>query len=108
MRIKSLKDSTKDCDIVVENKDDFEHLAQILTKMKYERRLETIYSDEDRRIKPDDIFEHDKKNRIDLFTSTIMQDLSLSSTMKERADIRDYGKLKVGLLRNEDVFYSKQ
>ncbi len=107
MRIKSLKDSTKDCDIVVENKDDFEHLAQILTKMKYERRLETIYSDEDRRIKPDDIFEHDKKNRIDLFTSTIMQDLSLSSTMKERADIRDYGKLKVGLLRNEDVFLLK-
>ncbi len=107
MRIKSLKDSTKDCDIVVENKDDFEHLAEILTKMEYERRLETKYSDEDRRIKPDDIFEHDKKSRIDLFTSTIMQDLSLSSTMKERADIRDYGKLKVGLLRNEDVFLLK-
>lgn len=107
MRIKSLKDSTKDCDIVVENKDDFEHLSQILTKMEYERRLETNYSDEDRRIKPDDIFEHDKKSRIDLFTSTIMQDLSLSLTMKERADIRDYGKLKVGLLRNEDVFLLK-
>ena len=107
MRIKSLKDSTKDCDIVVENKDDFEHLSQILTKMKYERRLKTNYSDEDRRVKPDDIFEHDKKSRVDLFTSTIMQDLSLSSTMKERADIRDYGKLKVGLLRNEDVFLLK-
>lgn len=107
MRIKSLKDSTKDCDIIVENKDDFERLAQILNKMKYGRILKTTYSDEDRRIKPDDIFEHDKKSRIDLFTSTIMQDLSLSSTMKERVDIIDYGKLKVGLLRNEDVFLLK-
>ena len=107
MRIKSLKDSTKDCDIVVENKDDFEHLAQILTKIGYKRILKTSYSDEDKRIKPDDIFEHDEKSRIDLFTSTIMQDLSLSSTIKERADIKDYGKLKVGLLRNEDIFLLK-
>ncbi|MCE2614415.1 MAG: hypothetical protein LVO36_00775, partial [Nitrosopumilus sp. (ex Thoosa mismalolli)] len=99
MRIKSLKDSTKDCDIVVENKDDFDDLIKILTNMGYDRRLETNYSDEDRRIKPDDILEHGKKGRIDLFTSTIMQDLSLSSTMRERSDIRDYGKLKIGLLR---------
>ena len=107
MRIKSLKDSTKDCDIVVENKNDFDNLTKILTNMEYDRRLKTNYSDEDRRIKPDDIFEHDQKSRIDLFTSTIMQDLSLSSTMRERADIRDYGKLKIGLLRNEDVFLLK-
>ncbi len=107
MRIKSLKDSTKDCDIVVESKDDFDNLAEILTNMGYERRLKTNYSDEDRRIKPDDIFEHEKKSRMDLFTITIMQDLSLSSTMKEKADIRDYGKLKVGLLRNEHVFLLK-
>ena len=33
--------------------------------------------------------------------------LSLSSTMRERADIRDYVPLKVGLLRNEDVFLLK-
>ena len=107
MRIKSLKDSTKDCDIVVESKDDFDNLAQILTEMEYKRRLKTNYSDEDKRIEPDDIFEHEKKSRIDLFTTTIMQDLTLSSTMKEKADMRDYGKLKVGLLRNEDVFLLK-
>ena len=53
MRIKSLKwwDSTKDCDIVVESKEDFDDLALILTNIGYERRLETSYSDEDRRIK---------------------------------------------------------
>ena len=107
MRIKSLKDSTKDCDIVVESKDDFDNLAQILNDMKYSRIIKTEYSDEDKRIQPDDIFEHADKSRIDLFTTTIMQDLALSSTMKEKADIKDYGKLKVGLLRNEDVFLLK-
>ena len=107
MRIKSLKGSTKDCDIVVENKNDFEDLVQILTRIRYKRIVKTSYSDEDRRIKPDDIFVHDEKSRIDLFTDTIMQDLSLSSTMKERADIINFGKLKVGLLRNEDVFLLK-
>ncbi len=107
MRIKSLKDSTKDCDIVVETKDDFDNLAQTLTSMKYDRRLKTKYSDEDRRIKPSDIFEHEKKSRVDLFTATIMQGLTLSSIMKEKADIRDYGKLKVALLRNEHVFLLK-
>lgn len=107
MRIKSLKDSTKDCDIVVENKNDFDNLSQILTNIGYARMLKINYSDEDRRIKPDDIFEHEKKSRIDLFTSTIMQDLSLSSTMKEKADIRNYGKLNVGILRNEYVFLLK-
>lgn len=107
MRIKSLKDSTKDCDIIVENKNDFDNLAEILTNIGYQRRLETNYSDEDKRIKPDDIFEHEQKSRIDLFTSTVMENLSLSSTMRERADIKDYGLLKIGLLRNEDVFLLK-
>ena len=107
MRIKSLKDSTKDCDIVVETREDFDDLTEILTKVGYVRRLKTSYADKDRRIKPDEIFEHEQKSRIDLFTSTIMQDLSLSSAMRERSDIRDYGKLKVGLLRNEDVFLLK-
>ena len=107
MRIKSLKDSTKDCDIIVENKSDFDNLAEILTNIGYQRRLKTSYSDEDKRIKPDDIFEHEQKSRIDLFTSTVMENLSLSSTMRERADIKDYGLLKIGLLRNEDVFLLK-
>ena len=107
MRIKSLKDSTKDCDIVVKDKDDFEDLSLIFTSMGYETRLKTIYSDEDRRIMPDDIFEHKHMSRIDLFTHTIMQELSLSPTIKERADITDYGRLKVGLLKNEDVFLLK-
>ena len=107
MRIKSLKDSTKDCDIIVENKSDFDSLAQTFAKMQYKRIIKTTYTDEDKRLNPSDIFEHETKSRIDLFTSQIMQKLTLSSTMREQADIRDYGKLKVGLLRNEHVFLLK-
>lgn len=107
MRIKSLKDSTKDCDLAVENKDDFDNLSQVLTNMKYKRRLITNYSDDDKRIKPDDIFEHEEKSRIDLFTSTIMQGLTISSIMKEKSDMMYYGNIKVGLLRNEHVFLLK-
>lgn len=107
MRMKSLKDRTKDCDVVVKNKNDFDNLAQILFKMGYFRTIKTEYSDEDIRINPDDIFKHENKSRVDLFTFKIMQELKLTSTMEKRADIKNYGKLKVGLLRNEDVFLLK-
>ena len=108
MRIKKLKASTKDCDIVLEDKEIFDVMTNILTeKLGYKPIIQSEYSDEDRRIYPDDIFIHEKRSRIDLFTTTIMQDLSLSSSMKEKADIRDYGKLKVALLRNEHVFLLK-
>ena len=107
MRIKALKDSTKDCDIIVEHKKDFGSLTQALLKMNYNKIVKTTYTDEDRRLNPSEIFEHKAKSRIDLFTFTVMQELILSSTMMEKADIRDYGKLKVGLLRNEHIFLLK-
>ena len=107
MRIKSLKDSTKDCDVVVKDKDDFDGLAQAFAKMDYHKIIKTEYADEDRRLNPDEIFVHGTKSRIDLFTSTVMQDLVLSPAMMDRADICDYGRLRVGLLRNEHVFLLK-
>ena len=107
MRIKSLKHSTKDCDIIIESKDIFENLVKILISIGYKRIIKTEYSDEDMRMKPDDIFEHAQKSRVDLFTHTIMHELSLSPSMKKRADIIHYKKLNVRLLRNEDVFLLK-
>ena len=107
MRLKALKNSTKDCDIVLEDKKSFEDLAKSLTGIGYVGTLGAGYSDTDKRIRPDGIFVHENKSRIDLFTSSIMQNLVLSKTMKARADIRDYGRLKLGLLCNEDVFLLK-
>ncbi len=108
MRIKNLKGSTKDCDIVVENSTDFERLKSILvTKLNYSRKPVEQFSTEDARILPDDILEHPSSSRIDLFTKKIMHAAVLSHTMVSRADIIDYDNLKVGLLRNEDVFLLK-
>ncbi len=65
------------------------------------------YSDEDGRINPDDIFVHPERSRVDLFTIKVMRDLSLSVDMQKAADLLHYGKLRVGLLRNEHVFVLK-
>lgn len=107
MRLKLLKDSTKDCDIVVRSKDDFDRMASVLDNMGYVRKVKTTYADEDLRIRPDDIFLYEHKSRIDLFTHTILQNLTLSPNMMYMADILDYGTLKIGLLRNEHVFLLK-
>lgn len=108
MRLKNLKASTKDCDIVVENKSSYDLLAEILTtKLGYKPKIKIEFSEEDLRLYPDDIFIRDDKSRVDLFTKRIMKEMSLSNKMIETADYLDYGNLKVGILRNEYVFLLK-
>lgn len=108
MRMKGLKPRTKDCDVIVENEDDFNALVTTLKKLGYEPIAKTEFSQEDWRIYPVEILVHSKsRSRIDLFTKKVMKDLSLSSKMKETTDFIDYGNAKVGLLRNEYVFLLK-
>ena len=108
MRIKNLKGTTQDCDIIVENLLDFEKLKYVLSaKLNYSKIPIEEFSTEDLRLSPNDIFEHISSSRIDLFAKKIMRTVSLSSTMISRIDVIDYGKLKVGLLCNEDVFLFK-
>ena len=108
MRLKNLKAVTKDCDMIVENLSDFEILCKVFTeKLGYEKMIKTRYSKEDLRIYPDEILTHPDKSRIDIFTKKVLQDLSLSDMMIQTADYIEYGKLKVGILRNEYVFLLK-
>lgn len=107
MRIKGLKPRTKDCDIVVENKDDYDVLMNALTKIGYKPKSNLEYSKEDLRIYPSIILEHTNRSRIDLYTKKILRTLSLSSKMIERTEFVKFGKLEVGILRNEDVFLLK-
>lgn len=108
MRIKGLKPRTKDCDIIVENENDFNSLINVLKELGYEPVKKTKFSEEDRRIYPDEILVHsEKRSRIDLFTKNILKDLSLSSAMRDTADILDYDNVKIFLLRNEYVFLLK-
>lgn len=108
MRLKNLKGVTKDCDMVVESRDDFQSLRTILTsKMGYSAKPAEAFSTEDQRLFPDDILEHTERSRIDLFTKKIIRDAVLSPDMIKRADAINHGKLTVALLRNEDVFLLK-
>lgn len=108
MRMKNLKSSTKDCDIIVGNKIDYELLINILIhKLSYKPIIKTEYSAEDLRIYPDEILVHENKSRIDLFTKQVMREMSLTKDMIDSADYVIYGNLQVGLLRNEYVFLFK-
>lgn len=105
MRIKGLKSRTKDFDMAVSTQDDFSAVKNALVRMGYiPQPLD--FSDEDERIHPSLLLTHDSKSRIDLFTRTIIR-MQLSPRMMEKADMRDYGKLRLGLLCDEHVFVLK-
>ena len=105
MRIKGLKNRTKDCDIVVDTASEFEAIKSALVRIGYSS-VTTGLAGEDERIRPGALLKHPSKSRIDLFTRTIMG-MSLLPRMMEKSDMRDYGTLKLGLLCNEHVFVLK-
>ena len=108
MRIKNLKPSTKDCDVAVETKEDFDVLSDTLVnKLGYSRIIPTEFSQEDKRLYPDEILIHPNRSRIDLFTKRIMGQVSISAKMIKMADYQEYGNLRVGILRNEHIFVLK-
>ena len=92
----------------MEKSSDFEILCKVLTeKLGYNKIIKTEYSQEDLRVHPDEILIHPDKSRIDMFTKMVLKDMSLSEMMIQTADYMEYGKLKVGVLRNEYVFLLK-
>ncbi|MGB6785578.1 MAG: hypothetical protein WBE60_06850, partial [Nitrosotalea sp.] len=58
MRIKGLKARTKDIDLVVETKEDYESIVTALTKLGYEPRTNDVFSREDLRVYPSIIMTH--------------------------------------------------
>lgn len=107
MRIKGLKPRTKDVDIVVETKEDYDSIMDALTKLGYQPQGNLDFSKEDLRIFPSIIMQHTNRSRIDLYTKKILRTLSLSPKMISRADLADFGNLRLGILRNEDIFLLK-
>lgn len=108
MRIKNLKAATKDCDIVVRRKADFDAIVDILiSKLGYAKLADTEYTQEDERLCPDTILVHPSMSRVDVFTNRILNGAVLSDAMTRNADYLKYGRLAVGILRNEHVFLLK-
>jgi predicted transcriptional regulator len=107
MRIKKLKDRTKDCDVVFPDGNSLRAFNNTLYDMDYKSLNRSRLSSEDRRVNPSDILIHDNRSRMDIFLRNIGNKLYLSNRIAERAEIQQFGKLQLGILQNEDVFLLK-
>lgn len=107
MRMKGLKDRTKDCDIVVDDDKALNNLTNTLLDLGYKSLNKEHFTNDDRRIDPFDILEHPARSRVDLFKTRIAGKLVLSDTIVQRAKIEQFTKLKLRILSNEDIFLLK-
>ncbi|MCE2507689.1 MAG: hypothetical protein J4G04_00050 [Nitrosopumilaceae archaeon] len=107
MRLKGLKESTKDCDMVVKGHTDFAAVVKALAKMGYSAIAPAEHAVDDGRLHPVDILEHPTLPRVDIFTKTVMGGITLTDSMADSADHMEFGNLRVGVLRNEHVFMLK-
>ncbi len=107
LRLKGLKDATKDIDIVVKDSRQFSTFTAALRKVGYKALAEEYFSADDRKVDPSIILVSKELPRIDIWTGRIAKKLKLLHVMQRRADRRRYGKLTVGLLSNEDIFLLK-
>lgn len=108
MRLKGLKARTKDCDIVTNDSASYDRFVQALKKMDYKSLNASSLSEDDKRLNASDILVHEKRSRIDLFMRFIGKDkFYLSDRMVQRAKIESFGKLRLGILHDSDVFLLK-
>lgn len=107
MRIKGLKDRTKDCDIVVKDDQSYPEIISALKSLGYDQVGPESFSYVDKRISPSAILTHDKRSTMDIFKTQICRKMYLSDRMIVRSDKRQFNKLRLGILQNEDVFLLK-
>lgn len=104
--LRSLKDSTKDVDLVVEDGQTFFAIAESLQELGYQERgdLEAAYNQLD----PNIVLEKEGFPRWDIFVETVAGQLHLTEAMTERCDQSfEYGNLHVHLLSLTDIFLFK-
>jgi predicted transcriptional regulator len=107
MRLKGLKPRTKYCDLAVSDERAFNHIVETLKKVGYSSINKSRLSADDQRVAASDILEHPTRSRVDIFTRIVARKLALSDRMKKRARMEAHGKLKLGIMANEDVFLMK-
>lgn len=104
--LRELKDSTKDIDIVVDDRDSFMALGEALREIGYEERtdLEEAYE----KLEPAVVFEKEGSPRYDIFVEAVAGALQLTGEMKQRVDrVIEYGDLRLHLLSLTDIFLFK-
>jgi predicted transcriptional regulator len=110
MRIKGLKHSTKDCDLVLNDESSMKSISDALYQIGFTTIDDNKLSRDDQRVGPAKKFVYPGKSDIELFYSKIGNKLSLTEQMKERAsrlEIEGLSNLQLYLLSNEDIFLLK-
>ena len=107
MRIKKMKQSTKDVDLVVKNRKAYSRLARALEDLGYRSLARTEMTQHDRKLDPSGIFVLENSPRVDVFTGVICNKMHLTESMMENSETQRFGALALHLLSNEDVFLLK-
>ena len=104
--LRDLKGTTKDIDVVVENKDVFRVLVEALREQGYEERQDLAAAYED--LSPSIVLEQQGFPRWDIFVEVVADALHLTPAMRERStETRTFGSLTVHLLSLTDIFVFK-
>jgi hypothetical protein len=110
LRIKGVKQATKDCDIVVTNEQSFLIIVEAFKSIGYKSMQEKIRSRSELRIEPSITLKHSTKPTVDIFTTSIARKFYISETIRQRAKVEDFvgsHRLTLGILKNEDIFLLK-
>ncbi len=105
MTFRNLKPATKDADLLLEDELSEKRLFDALREAGLTELFPGSYQIE---VKAKDILIAPNGLQFDLFAESVMGGLSLTESMKKRAEKhRDYGKLKLFIASKEDIYLFK-
>jgi hypothetical protein len=111
LRIKGIRNKTKDCDLLVTDNSSLDVLVEASKNLGYTSgNDESKSSDVGLQVEPSVFLNHPIRPRLEIFTITILRKLYISDTMRERAKYEEFHgrhKLRLGILQDEDVFLLK-
>ena len=108
MRMRKIKQATKDVDLVVADEGEYNALAEALARIGYRPLSKSEIGPPDVKLALSGIFVREGAPRVDVFTHVIASKLWLIGQMVRKSEVAaDQGNLKLRLLSNEDVFLLK-
>lgn len=104
--LRGMKDSTKDIDVVLKNKQDFSKIVQALKEVGYSERKDL--SQEYQKMNPHAVLEKRGFPRWDLFVKEVAKKLYLTSGMEDKSQkYREFEELELRLLSLTDILLFK-
>lgn len=102
LALRGMVETTGDVDVIVEGKDVFNTIEQVLTSCEYSNKSESLSNYQDHML-----FENEKEIDWHVMVNTFVGPLTLSEGMKNRAKFySNYGQLFVYLLAPSDLYLS--